>query len=236
MGAIEATRDRDQLKLLRSIPLFAALGANGLGLVAQKATRRLARRNELIFAKGDAGDALIAILSGEVKITAVSIDGREVLFDILHPGDAFGEIALLDGGPRSADATAISSCELLCVHRADFLSLLAEDRSLSIKIIEILCERLRYTNEQVEGITLFGAAGRLAKALLRLAGSPENALAPSAVKATQQQISQMVGLSREMTNRQLQQFSRFGVIELKRGAIVVVAPAKLAAIAAGAVG
>jgi len=178
------------------------------------------KRGHVIFKKGDAGNSLYAIRNGSVKIAALGEDGREAMFNILSEGELFGEVALLDGQPRTADAVAITDCELVTLSRGDFLQLLHREPKVAIKIIELLCARLRTAGEHFEDVLFLNAAERLAKTLLRL---PYRALPCNTrrVMITQQEISQMIGLSRESTNKQLRIWEGRGWLKIVRGGVVL---------------
>ncbi len=115
--------------------------------------------------------SLFAVCTGQVKITAPSADGKDTVFNLLKEGDIFGEIALLDGRPRTADAIAATDCELLVIERRNFVPLVHSHPEIALKLIEVLCDRLRRTSEQVEDVTFLDLPSRLAKVLLRLTES-----------------------------------------------------------------
>src|SRR3974377_912622 len=193
--------------------------------------RQSVPRGSVIFANGDPGTGLMGVLEGAVKISVASADGRDIVLTIMHEGDIFGEIALLDGHPRTADATAMTDCELMVIERRDFIPFLRSQPDLAIQIIEILCSRLRRTTEQVQDMTFLNLSTRLAKTLLRLTADAERGSALK-VAITQREISQIIGRSRESTNKQLRSFAKLGLLRLERGAIVVVQRDKLAKVAA----
>ncbi len=143
----------------------------------------------------------------------------------------FGEIALLDGRPRTADAIAMSDCELVVIERRDFVPFLSSHPDVMLKFIEILCSRLRRTSEQVQDITFLNLPTRLAKTLLQLTAAEDGSVTTRKAAVTQREISQMIGISRESTNKQLRAWAKRGWIRLERGGVNVVAPDKLAAIA-----
>src|SRR6266702_8103079 len=149
---------------------------------------------------------------------------------IFGEGEIFGEIALLDGRPRTGDATAMSDCELMVIERRDFLDLVRSQPEIALKLMEVLCARLRHTSEQVEDVLFLDLPGRLAKILLQLT---ETAKLPQArrVAITQREIGQMIGMSRESTNKQLRDWEDRNWVRLERGGIVVLKPDALAAIA-----
>ena len=188
--------------------------------------RRIASDTTL-FAKGDPGTDLFVVASGTVKITVPSIDGREAIFTLLHRGAIFGEIALLDGRPRTADAVAITDCDLMVITRRDFLRFVHGEPNVATKLIALLCERLRAADARIEEAALVNLPTRLARLLLQLlednATDDNNKLA-----ITQQKISEMLGASRESVNKHLRAWAKRKVIAVKRGSIVVLAPQVLA--------
>ena len=125
---------------------------------------------EEIYSKGSPGQSMMAVLRGTAKMTSVSRDGREIVLNIIEPGEIFGEIALLDGGERSADAVAMTDCEILVLNRRDFLPILEKRADICLILLRILCQRLRQTSEQVEDVLFRHLESRVAKALLHLAG------------------------------------------------------------------
>jgi len=140
----------------------------------------------------------------------------------MREGDVFGEIALLDGNERTADATAMSDCELLVVPRRSLLALLERRPDLCLDLLVVLCERLRSTNEQVEDLAFRDLEARIAKVLVRLA--EENGRSPTGsvgVKISQRALGELVGGSRESVNKHLQDWKRSGIIALEKGAIVI---------------
>jgi CRP-like cAMP-binding protein len=151
------------------------------------------------------------------------------VFNQIGAGEIVGEIALLDGQPRTADAMALTDCRLMIIERRDFLPLLHDFPDVAIKLLELLCSRLRRTSEQVEDLMFLDLKGRLTKALLRLAQESGNG---NGIAVSQTDLSQMIGMSREMINKQLQAWVRDGVIEVERRRIVVLRPDVLARSAA----
>jgi CRP-like cAMP-binding protein len=183
-----------------------------------------------IFAKGDVGAALMGVLSGTVKISVPAANGRETVLNIIHEGEIFGEIAFLDRGSRTADAVAMSVLELLIIERRDFIPFVHEHPEAALKLIEILCARLRRTTQQVEDLVFLDMPARLAKLLLRLTNETGGVL-PQKLSVTQREISQMVGASRESINKQLRSWAHVEWVMLKRGKIMVLQPEALADVA-----
>src|SRR5262245_18333173 len=159
------------VSLLRKHFLFREFDPKILEQLASRATRRSIPRGSAVFAKGDEGTGLFGILAGTVKICTLSAQGSELVVALIKAGEVFGEIALLDGQPRTADATAQTNCELRVIERRDFLPFLGSHPDVSIKTIEVLCERFRRTTGQLEDSMFLSLPNRLAKALLQLSTS-----------------------------------------------------------------
>jgi len=222
----------DKLALLRNHPLFRELPAPVIERLGSYMKRRAVARGSTIFSKGDPGTGLMGVLVGSVKISVASADGRDVVLNIIHEGQIFGEIALLDGHPRTADATAMTDCELMVIERRDFVAFLRSQPDVTLKFIEILCARLRRTSEQVQDVTFLNLPTRLAKALLRLTATVETPAPKGKVTITQREISQIIGRSRESTNKQLRAWAKHGWLRLERGGVTVLRSEKLAEVAA----
>jgi len=222
----------DKLALLRRHALFGVIAAELLERLSSYATTRAVYRGDTIFDKGDPGNSLYAVCAGTVKISVPSADGKDAVFNLVGEGEIFGEIALLDGRPRTADATAMTDCELMVIERRDFLDLVRSQPEIALKLMEVLCARLRHTSEQVEDVLFLDLPGRLAKTLLQLTESSKVSQARR-VTITQREIGQMIGMSRESTNKQLRDWEDRNWVGLERGGIVVLKPDALAAIARG---
>jgi CRP-like cAMP-binding protein len=224
-----AERVRDKLSLLRNHPLFGDLPAQVIEHLGSYMKTRKVARGGTIFAKGDPGSGLLGVLSGAVRVSVASSEGKDIVLNTFHEGDIFGEIALLDGQPRTADATATTDCELIVIERRDFVPFLRDHPDVMLKFIEILCARLRRTSEQVQDVTFLNLPTRLAKTLLKL--EVEGAAPRGKLAITQRELSQMIGRSRESTNKQLRAWTKRGWIRLERGGVTIVAPDKLASVA-----
>jgi CRP-like cAMP-binding protein len=156
-----------------------------------------------------------------VKISVSSVDGRNAILNLVGAGEIFGEISLLDGLARSADATANANCEIFVIDRREFIPFVRSQPALAMKFIELLCKRLRWTSDQVEEVILQNLPGRLASALLRLTEKYKLAPGGRTIAITQQEISEMVGMSRESINKQLRAWAARSWVRLEHGAIVV---------------
>jgi CRP/FNR family transcriptional regulator, cyclic AMP receptor protein len=227
MQSVQITMNH--LEILGNHPILGELPRASIQRLLSRATTRKLRRGATIFAKGDAGTQLIAVLSGRVKIVVSSPEGREAVLNVVHEGEVFGEIALFDGCSRTASAIAVTDCELLSIDRRHFLPMVREQPDVAIKLIEILCARLRRSSEQYEDIMFLNLRARVAKLLLRLAEEVGGPL-PRKVLVTQQEMSQMAGLSRESINKQLRAWAQAKWVRLERGGVVVLRPEALLSI------
>jgi CRP/FNR family cyclic AMP-dependent transcriptional regulator len=177
-----------------------------------------------VFSKGSAGASMMAVLRGTLKMSSVSPEGKEVVFNLMNPGDCFGEITLLDGEARSTDAVAMNDCELLVLQRRDFMPILEKRADICLILLKVLCQRLRQTTEQVEDVLFRHLESRVAKALVHLAESVglHGVRGPSVeIHVCQRELGNMAGGSRESVNKHLQIWHRQGLIDLSRGSIII---------------
>lgn len=221
----------DKRAILQAHPLFGKLGPHVIERLTTHAHSKVVIAGATIFRKGDPGDSLFAVCSGTVRISNHSADDRDAVFNLINAGGIFGEIALLDGQERTADAQAVTDCELMVIDRRDFVPMIASEPALALKVIELLCARLRRTSEQVEDMMFLDFPARLAKTLLWLAANSKFQISRK-VMITQREIGQIIGMTRESTNKQLRAWEELNWIRLERGSVVVVDPEALAAIVA----
>ncbi|HEV7714728.1 MAG TPA: Crp/Fnr family transcriptional regulator [Steroidobacteraceae bacterium] len=208
--------------------LFRGLPPQTLERIAALATRRSYDEGAIVFMRGDPGDSLCGVVTGRVRISASRAGGKEVFLNIMEPGDAFGEIALLDGSPRTASATAMAKTELVIVKREPFFALLRAEPQLAEHLIQLLCKRVRWTAELMEDSALLGVPARLAKRLLSLAGVHGSTL-PDGIKLmiSQEELAQFLSLSRQVVNQHLQTWKEQGWITLGRGSVTLADAAAL---------
>ncbi len=214
--------------LLREHPFFRDLDPRIVDQLAPRALTRKVKKGTVLFRKGDIGSNFYAVLAGIVRISAPSKGGKDAVFNLIVPGQLFGEISVLDGGVRTADAVAAEASELMVIERRDFIPMLQQYPELAIRLIEILCGRVRRTSEQLEDIVFLDLANRLAKVLLLLHGRASAESSSGVIRITQREISQMAGASRESTNKQLRQWQRMKLLKMERGSVLVLAPKALA--------
>src|ERR1700739_2552943 len=184
-----------KLAVLRKHPYFSDLDAAAFDQLCRYAKHTTLKRGTTIFSKGDPGTSLIAVISGTVKISISSADGRNAILNLIGPGELFGEMSVLSNQPRSADAIANTNCELFVIDRREFLPFVRGQPSLAMKFIELLCERLRSTSDQLEQVILRDLPGRLASALLRLSEKHKSEPQGHTIAITQQEMSEMVGMT-----------------------------------------
>ncbi len=226
-----AAAKSDVTQLLGAHPVFGELSVAQLGRLCAYARSRGIARGATIFEKGDAGDSLYAIRSGLVKITTMLPDGRQSVFNLLGDGEIFGEIALLDGQARTADAVAMSKCDLVVIDRRDFLRFLEDEPKAALRLIEFLCGRLRFATEHFEEQLALGIPGRLARTLLRLAKGARAGARGRKIAATQQELGEIVGTTRETINKQLRAWEAQGWVALERGGLALIDPEALTDVA-----
>ena len=202
--------------------LFRGLLPATLEQIARLCTRRTYERDAVIFSQSDPGDALYGVVTGRVRISASSSGGREVFLNIMEPGDTFGEIALLDGRPRTASASATAPSELLIVTRERFLGLLAREPRLADHLLRLLCARLRWVSGFAEESALLSVPARLARRLLSLGKlHGHETEAGIELKVSQDEMARFLGLSRQIVNQYLQTWKAQRWVDLGRGRIMI---------------
>jgi CRP-like cAMP-binding protein len=204
--------------------LFRHLRPEEMTALLSRARVERKKTNGVIFRQDSPGYGLMAVLSGRVKICSRASNGREIVLNIINPGEVFGEVALLDGKARTADAIALSACELLIIDRRDFIPFLQAHPDVTIRLLGVLCERLRRTSEQVQDLLFLDVPSRLAKTLLRLAethGQTTPAGRRIDLKFSQRELGSLVGLTRESINKQLRGWQKRGLIRVDEGAITI---------------
>jgi CRP-like cAMP-binding protein len=216
---------RTVLESLTSIAFFGGLEPAALERLAGTMRARRFRRGEVIFHIGDPGDALFVIVAGEVKISLPADTGEEAILATLRPGDVFGELALLDGAPRSATATAIGLTETVVMPRDRFRELIATEAAVRDALLASIAGELRRLTTHVEELHFLDITGRLAAGLVRLAREGGTPVAGGGIRLrtslTQGDLAAMVGCTRQSVNKLLGQFTDDGLVRLEREGIVV---------------
>ncbi len=208
--------------MLQRSPLFRGLAHEAMERVAALATQRGYREGEAICTQGDPGDALYAVVTGRVRISTGDADGREIFLNIMEPGDTFGEIALLDGGSRTASAIAMETTELVALRRDHLMALLAREPAVALELLRLCGERLRWTSGLLEDAALLNAPARLAKRLASLGELHGRKTARGlTLRISQEDLASFLGVSRQAVNQQLQAWKSRGWVALGRGSVTV---------------
>lgn len=181
------------------------------------------RNSETLFRRGDPGSSMFIILAGQVRIVLPGIDGRDQVLRIFHSGEVLGELALLDGGRRTADAVADTNGSLLVVERRDLMPMLRADPDVSLAIMAMLCGRLRATDWLLEAMLFHNTAARLAATLLILSQHHPG----GHVNITQGALGERVGAARETVNKKLREWQADNILALEPGRVIVVDRAAL---------
>ena len=229
-------RSAEFRSLFQRHPLFNSLTPAELDdlLSHAKVTRYPARAP--LFSRGDPGGQMIAVVAGRVRISLTGPDGHELILNVIEAGQLFGEIAMLDGRDRTADATIVEPSELLIIDRRDFLPFLKRHSELAVRLLLTLCERMRTTTDQIEDIFLLPVTARLAKKLLQMAaarGQPCAGGVRIGARFSQRELGGMLGVSRESINKHLAAWQKAGLVIVEGGAITVCDQAEVARLAEG---
>lgn len=214
---------------LRRVPLFGHLDEAEMTRVSQATREKSYPKNSVILFEDDPGDALYAVLSGQVKVVLIGEDGREVILSILKAGDFFGEMALIDDQPRSAHVIATEDSNLVVLRREDFWKCLEEMPRIALGLLQALSRRLRRADDKIGGLVLLDVNGRVARLLLELADEQDGKQIPRTI--THHTIAQMIGSSRETVSRTIRELADRGLIEVSRKAIAIRERAGLEALA-----
>jgi len=212
----------DPIEGLRTVPLFSQVPEADLRAMADLVRERRQPKGSLILTQGDEGETLFLIRSGQVKVTVIAEDGREVILSVLGAGSFFGEMALIDDEPRSAHVIAMEQSVLLALRREDFRARLARSPELGIALLRELSRRLRRADDTIASLMLLDVNGRVAHLLLELAreegGEGDTTITR---RLTHAAIGQMVGASRETVSRTMRNLVLRNVIAVTRKGITL---------------
>ena len=212
------------LALLKQIPLFGTFQPADHEQLAGLLRRRNLKKGDVLFRKGDEGTALYIIIKGRIKITVPSKLGDEITLAILGQSDFFGEMALLDSLPRSADATAVEETLLYVLNRSDFLSFLIHNENAVRAILYALSSRLRKTDDFLTEVCFLNISARLARRLLEMSESlirENNPGSSMELKLTQKDLASLLGTTRETINRELKILRDRGIVSTSRNLITI---------------
>ncbi len=209
---------------LASSPFFQPMRAEELDAVVAHSTDRRVPRNTVIFNRGDEGHSMMAVLAGRVRVGSTSSEGKELTHRVIGPGEIFGEVALLDGKPRTAHAVAIEDTTLMVVERRTFLPLLLHHEGMVERLLGVLCDRIRRTTTAIEDIALFELPVRLARLICKLAdesGKPVPGGVRIEVKLSDTELARLVASTRESVNKQISAWRKIGAVEREGRHLVV---------------
>lgn len=202
--------------------VLSSLSAGALERLRQRGHIRLFKAKDVVFRFGDPGLTLLIVSSGRAEISVTSAPGQKSILGVASEGDVLGDIACLDGGPRSADVTALERMEAVEVQRGEVLQMLREDPDSAILVIEALCQKARNASEMFEVQTMHSGQARLAACLLRLLTTATHADGGQpAIKVSQSWLGAYASLTRENVNRQLKAWAGEGVARFEKGFVVI---------------
>jgi CRP/FNR family cyclic AMP-dependent transcriptional regulator len=214
----------DEKALLSRSFLFDGLPEKRLSEVLENCRCMRLPARKAVYRRGEAGDEMCIVLSGGVKVSTLSTDGKEVIFDLLSVGDFFGELSLLDGRPRTATVTTLVPSVLVVMGRDFFVPFLEKNPKSAVRLLYLLARRLRAVDEFLEEVLFFDSETRLAKritALKNIYGKKVGDAFQIEFKVSQQDIASMVGITRERVNKHLKSWERKGIVHLQQGHLVI---------------
>jgi CRP/FNR family cyclic AMP-dependent transcriptional regulator len=211
----------DARRQLANCVLFRGLPAGERKALVSRARMRQFAAGEPIFLMGSPGTSMMAVLSGSVRISIPSNEGREIVLAVLQPGEVFGEIAVLDGKDRTADAHGVTACLLAVLERRDVFEFLERQPGAWSRIVEVLCGRLRATDRQMAEVAMQQLPVRLAKALLRLSYVETLSRPAERIQVSQRELGNIVGAARESVNKCLNEWQRSGWVRIERASIAI---------------
>lgn len=227
-------RDRAR-RALRGSGAFAHCADTVIDEIVARAVAVKLARGDVVYRQGELGDSLMVLLSGSLKVTNVTAEGKEIVLGFLKPGALFGEIAALDGRERTANVVALEPCEAVAIYRRDLLPVLRGNPDAMMALMEGLCARVRSTIRLVESHSLETAA-RVADGLVRLAeehGQPSGKATTIDLRLTQRDLGGHLGLTRETVSRTLGDFREAGLVEISGATILIIDMPGLIEIATG---
>ncbi len=227
--AEERTAAVSNIRVLGHSDLIGDLSAESLDYLGDIGERIQLDRNAVLFFQDDPGDAIYVVQSGSVEISILSPSGKKLSLNVMRAPDVFGEIAALDGGPRTATATCLEKTVLLRFGRGKLREAMLERPEVAVDLIAILCARLRWVSQQVEDLAMRNLEGRLARRLLILHHKFSDERGN--LQFSQSELADFLGVTRESTNKTLQSWRSQGLISLSRGSIKINNPDGLASVA-----
>jgi len=206
------------------IPLFSELNEDELNSLSKVCVRQTFKKDNMVLIEEEVGSTMFVILSGRIKISRISVEGREVILSILMDGDFFGEMAILDGQTRSANAVTLEDTEMLIIRRENFLQMLHDYPQVAINLLKELAHRLRRSDAQIKSLSLQNALGRVASTLLRIAddsGIIKQGIVEITQLPPQQDLANMAGTSRETISRVIKSLGQLGYVKKQSSKLLI---------------
>ena len=213
--------DISELKL---IPLFSELKEEDLEQISKMTVRQVYKKDNMVLIEEEVGSTMFVILNGRVKISRISDEGREVILSILVDGDFFGEMSILDGQTRSANAVTLEDTELLIIRRENFLQMLHSYPQVAINLLKELAHRLRRSDAQIKSLSLQNALGKVGSTLLRIAddsGIIKQGKVEISQLPPQQDLANMAGTSRETISRVIKSLGQLGYVKKEGSKLII---------------
>ena len=208
-----------QTLLLKRVPMFKGLDQSDLESIAEHITTHTYTRNTILMHEGELPDAMYVVVDGRVKIYVSDAEGRELVLDTLSPGEFFGELALIDGSPRSATVVTTTDATISRILKTDFDRCLEESPRIAVNLLKTLSKRIRTLNDSIKDLALLDVYGRVARTILRLAHERNGVLITEPI--TQQELANMVGSCRETISRAMAGFTRKGLVTAQGRSLVL---------------
>ena len=209
----------NQRELISSIPFLGNIEQDTVAILESSMQIRRFRKGQPIFSQGDSGDSLFLVSAGRVKIFVENEHGEQLTILFCGKGDCFGEMAVLDGGSRSASAEAIEPTETWIITREAFIDLMRQQPEVSLALIGFLCAKLRTDLDRMEEFIFLDSYRRTGRQIMRMASEGADGL--PVINITQSELARLVGSSREQVNRVLGDLSSMGHIAISRGTIQI---------------
>lgn len=212
---------RQAADLLKSVPIFADLDEHALDELGRKCRRTSYKRNAVLMTEGETGETLFIIVSGSAKVFVSDDNGDEMVLYIKGAGEYIGDIALLDDAPRSASVTTLEKTVVYGISKDDFLAVLRNNLDISMAIIRSLTRRLRHETDSVRSLALESVYRRLASKLDELSVTTDDGVRILPRRFSHQELSSMIGSSREMVTKVLSELTKGDYIELRDNRIAI---------------
>ena len=206
--------------MLHRVNLFSELAPGDTEVLTRHGNVRTYPANAILINEGDQSDSLYVLLEGRVKVYASDADGREVILNILEPGEYFGELSLVDDAPRSASVMSMGPVRLMMITKSEFKQCLAENPEIAFNLIRALTKEIRALTDSVKSLALMDVYGRVAHTLLDLAVEKQGKMVIEQ-RLTHQEIANMVGASREMVSRILKDLATGNYISVDKHSITI---------------